>query len=96
MPMLTLLRPQAPIWLKKPIFFAVILAGLLWLSLFVVEPTETAGVRRFGEVTTREPYGPGLHLKLPLIDQVDHLQVHVSVRPLQHHQDFRGTGGYRQ
>ena len=83
MPMLTLLRPQAPIWLKKPIFFAVILTGLLWLSLFVVEPTEMAGVRRFGEVTTREPYGPGLHLKLPLIDQVDHLQVSLDILQVQ-------------
>ena len=40
-------------WLKQPIIFIVVLAGaLLWLSLFVVEPTEMAGVRRFGEVTT--------------------------------------------
>lgn len=73
-----------PGWFKQPIFFIVILAGvLLWLSLFVVEPTEMAGVRRFGEVTTREPYGPGLHLKLPLIDQVDHLQVSLDILQVQ-------------
>lgn len=75
---------SAPGWLKQPILFAVILAGvLLWLSLFVVEPTEMAGVRRFGEVTTREPYGPGLHLKLPLIDQVDQLQVSLDILQVQ-------------
>ncbi|CDH44299.1 hypothetical protein BN874_160055 [Candidatus Contendobacter odensis Run_B_J11] len=84
MPMLTLPRPQAPTWLKKPLFFVIILAGLLlWLSLFVVEPTEMAGVRRFGEVTTHEPFGPGLHLKLPLIDQVDHLQVSLDILQVQ-------------
>ena len=71
-------------WLKQPIIFIVVLAGaLLWLSLFVVEPTEMAGVRRFGEVTTRDPYGPGLHLKLPLIDQVDHLQVSLDILQVQ-------------
>lgn len=71
-------------WLKQPIIFIVVLAGaLLWLSLFVVEPTEMAGVRRFGEVTTREPYGPGLHLKLPLIDRVDHLQVSLDILQVQ-------------
>ena len=75
---------SAPGWLKQPLIFIVILAGaLLWLSLFVVEPTEMAGVRRFGEVTTREPYGPGLHLKLPLIDQVDHLQVSLDILQVQ-------------
>ena len=75
---------SAPGWLKQPIIFIVVLAGaLLWLSLFVVEPTEMAGVRRFGEVTTREPYGPGLHLKLPLIDRVDHLQVSLDILQVQ-------------
>ena len=44
-------------------------------SYFVVEPTEMAGVRRLGEVTTVKPLGPGLHFKLPLVDQVDRLQV---------------------
>jgi regulator of protease activity HflC (stomatin/prohibitin superfamily) len=34
-----------------------------------------AGVRRLGQVVTQEPLGPGLHFKLPFIDQVDRLQV---------------------
>jgi regulator of protease activity HflC (stomatin/prohibitin superfamily) len=54
----------------------VILVGLFALdSYFVVEPTEMAGVRRLGQVVTAKPLGPGLHFKLPLIDQVDRLQV---------------------
>src|SRR6201987_3884061 len=55
---------------------AVVLIALFALdSFFVVEPTEMAGVRRLGHVTTEKPLGPGLHFKLPLIDQVDRLQV---------------------
>ncbi|MDS4028751.1 MAG: SPFH domain-containing protein [Candidatus Contendobacter sp.] len=81
-------RPQrawtVPGWLKKPFIPVVILVGLLlWLGLFVVEPTEMAGVRRFGEVTTREPYGPGIHLKWPLIDRVDRLQVSLDILQVQ-------------
>ena len=77
-------RRWLPTWLKSPAALAAILIGLLLaLSLFVVEPTEMAGVRRFGEVTTREPYGPGIHLKLPLIDQVDRLQVSLDILRVQ-------------
>jgi regulator of protease activity HflC (stomatin/prohibitin superfamily) len=54
----------------------LVLIGLLAFdSYFVVEPTEMAGVRRLGQVTTAKPLGPGLHFKLPVIDQVDRLQV---------------------
>ncbi|MFZ1640024.1 MAG: SPFH domain-containing protein [Candidatus Contendobacter sp.] len=77
-------RLALPAWLKKPAVLTAILIGLLLaLGLFVVEPTEMAGVRRFGEVTTREPYGPGIHLKLPLIDQVDRLQVSLDILRVQ-------------
>jgi len=44
---------------------------------YVVQPTEMAGVRRFGVVTSAAPIGPGLHLKAP-IDGVDHLQVSLT------------------
>jgi regulator of protease activity HflC (stomatin/prohibitin superfamily) len=57
----------------------LVAVGLLTLfaldSYFVVEPTEMAGVRRLGQVITAKPLGPGPHFKLPLIDQVDRLQV---------------------
>jgi regulator of protease activity HflC (stomatin/prohibitin superfamily) len=55
---------------------AVILVVIFAIdSYFVVEPTEMAGVRRLGQVVTAKPLGPGLHFKLPFIDQVDRLQV---------------------
>jgi regulator of protease activity HflC (stomatin/prohibitin superfamily) len=74
------------IQIKGPLFVlvATLVVGILvWLGLFVVEPTEMAGVRRFGEVTTHEPYGPGMHLKLPLIDRVDRLQVSLDILKVQ-------------
>ncbi len=46
-------------------------------SYYVVQPTEMAGVRRFGVVTSPAPIGPGLHWKLP-VDRVDHLQVSLT------------------
>lgn len=80
----SLVRTTTPGWLKRPMILIIILAGLsLCFSLFVVEPTEMAGVRRFGEVTTREPYGPGIHLKWPFIDQVDHLQISLDILRVQ-------------
>ncbi len=47
-------------------------------SFFTVQPTEMAGVRRFGVVTSAVPIGPGLHFKLPFIETVDHLQVSLT------------------
>ena len=38
-----------------------------------------AGVRRLGVVTSQQPLGPGLHFKIPLIDQVDTLRVSLDV-----------------
>lgn len=48
--------------------------------VYVVEPTELAGLRRLGTVITPAPIGPGLHLKLP-IDTVDRLQVSLDTFP---------------
>ncbi len=47
-------------------------------SFYVVQPTELAGVRRLGVVTSPAPVGPGLHAKLPLVDTVDRLPVSLS------------------
>jgi regulator of protease activity HflC (stomatin/prohibitin superfamily) len=52
-------------------------------SYFVVEPTEMAGVRRLGQVVTAKPLGPGLHFKLPFVDQVDRLQVSLDTFKLE-------------
>lgn len=44
-------------------------------SYFVIDPTERAGVRRFGTVTTPQPVQPGLHFKMPFITSVDRITV---------------------
>lgn len=56
--------------------FAVVIT--IYSSFFVVEPTEMAGVRRFGTVLVAEPIGPGLHFKAPFIDSIDRLQVSID------------------
>ncbi len=47
-------------------------------SFFVVKPTERAGVRRFGSITTEVPLQPGLHMKLPFFSLVDRAQVSLT------------------
>ncbi|GIL41854.1 SPFH domain-containing protein [Roseiterribacter gracilis] len=47
-------------------------------SYFVVQPTEQAGVRRFGNVISAAPVGPGLHWKAPFIDHVDKVQTSLN------------------
>lgn len=62
----------------------VALAAILLLgasSVYVVQPTELAGLRRLGTVISPTPVGPGLHLKLP-IDTVDRLQVSLDTFPV--------------
>lgn len=44
-------------------------------SYFVIDPTERAGVRVFGSVTTKQPLQPGFHFKVPFITSVDLLTV---------------------
>ena len=51
-------------------------------AFYTVQPTEMAGVRRFGTVVTTEPVGPGLHVKLPWIDIVDTIQTSLAVLEL--------------
>ena len=84
MPVPALPRPPWFSASARPRTLAVALALLvallgLGLSVFVVEPTEMAGVRRFGTVTTTQPLGPGIYLKLPLVDRVDRLQVSLDI-----------------
>ncbi len=58
------------------IIFIVLVVALS--SYYTVQPTEMAGVRRFGVVQSSEPVGPGFHLKAPFIDSVDKLQVSID------------------
>ena len=72
---------QAP---RSRVFWvSIALAAVLTIyfatdSFFIVQPTEMAGVRRFGTVITKEPLLPGLHFKLPFVDQPDKLQVSID------------------
>ena len=70
--------PQVPPFLKRlvtlGVLAAAVIAAVLFGSLYVVQPTEMAGVRRLGTVITDQPVGPGLHKKLPFVDIVDTIQ----------------------
>jgi regulator of protease activity HflC (stomatin/prohibitin superfamily) len=55
--------------------FVLVLISIITKCFFVVEPSELAGVRRFGQVIVTEPLGPGLHFKLPFVDTADTLQI---------------------
>jgi len=62
-------------WLKRNKRYIITGLGLLLVVLlafgayFQVEPEEEAVVLRFGEPLT-ETYGPGLHFKIPFVDEV--------------------------
>src|SRR5271170_6992602 len=60
-----------------PSIGAVLALLLVYGSFFTVDQTELANVRRFGIVIypKNAPLLPGLHFKIPLIDQVDKMTV---------------------
>lgn len=68
------LRPRFILGFILVVLLAAALAG----TFFVVKPTQRAGVRRFGSVTTSIPLQPGLHLKLPFFSIVDRAQVSLT------------------
>ena len=53
-------------------------------SFVIVQPTEMAGKRRLGQVATDLPLAPGLHLKLPLFDTIDKIQVSLETYRIDH------------
>lgn len=74
-------RIKAPSsFLRKAAWFAAVLLGFSVISgsWFKVEPTERGNVRRFGVVQYDKPLQPGLHFKIPLIDDADKLQVSLT------------------
>ena len=77
------IRPSLFLGFVVGVVAAVLILIFAFDSYFVVEPTEMAGVRRLGQVVTAKPLGPGLHFKLPLIDQVDRLQVSLDTFKLE-------------
>jgi regulator of protease activity HflC (stomatin/prohibitin superfamily) len=71
------LHAQLSLGFLKWIALAIALLYAASDSYFIVQPTEMAGVRRFG-IHSTEPVPPGFHLKAPFIDQVDKLQVSID------------------
>lgn len=56
-----------------------ILGGLILSPpLFVVQPSEMAGVRRLGKIITPTPLPPGYYWKIPWLDNADSLQVSLT------------------
>jgi regulator of protease activity HflC (stomatin/prohibitin superfamily) len=65
------------------IIMAIAVVGALAASAFViVNPTEMAGKRRLGRVVVDQPLGPGLHVKLPLVEEIDKLQTSLETYKL--------------
>jgi regulator of protease activity HflC (stomatin/prohibitin superfamily) len=76
LPQLNAAAPSARRW---TVFAIVLVAVLLLLSgsYFVVPQTDVGFIKRFGKVINAQegPLQPGLHLKLPLIDEPDLIAV---------------------
>ena len=54
---------------------ALAVLNLLFGFWYTVDQTELANVRRFGVAQYKTPVGPGLHFKLPIVDEADKIQV---------------------
>jgi regulator of protease activity HflC (stomatin/prohibitin superfamily) len=74
----TLSKFSNPFGTARLVIAAIVLLYVLADCLFIVQPTEMAGVRRLGNVVSKEAVEPGLHLKAPLIDTADKLQVSID------------------
>ena len=65
------------------IIIAIAVFGVLVASSFViVDPTEMAGKRLLGRVVVDQPLGPGLHFKLPFVEEIDKLQTSLETYKL--------------
>jgi hypothetical protein len=64
------------------LFGIAVLVALVAASFVIVDPTEMAGKRRLGQVVVDRPLGPGLHFKLPLIEEIDTLQTSLETYKL--------------
>src|SRR5271166_4418020 len=75
--------PTVPSRMTLATIIAILVVGAFAASAFVfVNPTEMAGKRRLGRVVVDQPLGPGLHLKLPLIEEIDKLQTSLETYKL--------------
>ena len=65
------------------IVIAIGVVGALVANAFViVDPTEMAGKRLLGRVVVDQPLGPGLHFKLPFVEEIDKLQTSLETYKL--------------
>jgi membrane protease subunit HflK len=62
--------PDIPIKVVRGVVLVIIVAVLLINSVYTVQPEEIAVVLRFGDFNPDRIGGPGLHFKMPLVDQV--------------------------
>jgi len=72
--------PSLPHFGAKPLILVIGLAVLVFIavnSFFIIDQTELGNVRRFGTVVypRDKPLLPGIHFKLPFIDQADRARV---------------------
>ncbi len=67
-------RPEIPLSYIAAMALGIGVLAALTGSFYTVQPTEMAGVRRLGTVVSKEPIGPGLHMKVPFVDTVDTIQ----------------------
>ena len=58
--------------MKRPIIGVIIVVGLLtlWSSLYTINETEQVIITQFGELVGQAHTDPGLHMKVPFIQQV--------------------------
>ena len=54
---------------------AIIVLILAWQAVFIVQPGEVAVIRTFGKESAAGPVGQGLHFRLPLVQNVDIVNV---------------------
>lgn len=80
--------------MKKYYFLALLLVllTLCYSSVFCVKEGYQAIVLQFGEVVTKQPLGPGIHFKIPMIQNV----LHVDKRVLNLSSDSREVIAYDQ
>ena len=59
-----------------------VVVALVANAFVIVDPTEMAGKRLLGRVVVDRPLGPGLHFKLPVVEQIDKLQTSLETYKL--------------
>ncbi len=88
-PNLNINLPDIPLKVIRTVVLVIIALGLGVNSFYTVQPEEIAVILRFGDFNPDRIGGPGLHFKVPLVDQV--IKVPVQ-RQLKQEFGFRTVG----